>query len=783
MTRALELELDDVVLQEIKDFTEKLDGFLDGSLQEEKWQKRRLWQGIYGQRQPDVSMIRIKIPYGIGTTQQFRVIADLAKTVTNNILHITTRAALQLHYIPTPETPGVIQALADIGLTSREACGNVVRNVTATPYAAITPDQVFNVIPLAEFLFKHCLRNPYSQNFPRKFKISFSGNEEGDHGLSYMHDIGFIASQKDGEYTLNVYAAGGLGGRPIGADLIEKDMAIEDILICTTALMRIFNEFGNRENRNKARMKFIKNEWGVEQFINKYKEEFNRIKTSEYGKSLLLDVSTLDLALPTEVADKNKVYDLLQDKLWVENAVFAQNTIDTYGIHVRVRMGDITSENMHALCDLADKFGTGEIRSTCSQNMILPNIPLENISQVYEKLVALGYGSWEFHNISNVIACPGRSTCNLSVTSSKGLAEALIEGFEKDESLKIGGEDAQINISGCHNGCGQHALASIGFNGSSRVIDGKAVPCAVVSIGGGAKSGIRQMGRRLGRVAAKKAPEAVKAIIAYYKEHAPAGQKISEYLSKVDVKELKPVIKPFDQIESYELDPDAFLDYGMQSGEEYSPAVGLGECAGGVLNLVTEAFDDSLNYIDMAKDVLAKDFFADVYFNLREAVLHTMSGTLIEAGEKEKSFTKCWDLYSQFYDANEKLPQRPDLRDEACELDKESAKALLKVVSDYCNDIYSLYKKDKENLKPAQDGEALTSLDLRGIECPINFVKAKMALENLTDDEELSMMIDTGEAYRMVPASLREEGHKVVELAPSEDETYYTLVVLKNGIK
>ncbi|MCM8538263.1 MAG: sulfurtransferase TusA family protein [Lentisphaeraceae bacterium] len=783
MTRALELEMDSVVLDEIQEFTEKLNGFIDGSIHPEDWQKRRLWQGIYGQRQPDVSMIRIKIPYGIGTTKQFRAIANLSKKVTNGILHITTRAALQLHYIPKEMTPEVLTGIAEVGITSREACGNVVRAVTADPYAAITPDQVFNVIPLAEFLFKHCLRNPYSQNFPRKFKISFSGNEEGDYGLSFMHDIGFIASEKDGKYTLNVYAAGGLGGRPIGADLIEKDMAIEDILICTTALMRIFNEFGNRKNRNKARMKFIKDTWGLEEFIRKYQEEVNRIKDSEYGKSLLVDVSTLDLDLPKESADISKLAGVVEDSLWLENCVFAQNTVDTYGIRVRVRMGDLTSEQMHSLCDIVDSCGDGEIRSTCDQNLILPNIALNKIPEAYAKLKELGYDSWEFKNISNVVACPGRSTCNLSVTSSKGLADALITAFDADASLKEGVSDAQINISGCHNGCGQHALGSIGFNGSSRMIDGKAVPCAVMSIGGGAKDGIRQMGRRLGRVAAKKAPEAVKALIDHYKANAPEGQIFSQYLAEIDPKTIKDVVKPFDQISSYADEPEVFLDYGMEEGEEYSPAVGAGECAGGVLNLVTESFDDSKNYINMAEDVLAKGFFGDVYFNAREAVLHTMSGALIEAGESEKKFDAAWDLYSKFYGSNDKLPVRPDVQDEKKDLDEAAAKTLLTDAKAYCEKVLALYREDHANLKPAQDEEAVTSLDLRGIACPINYVKAKMALEKLADADSLEMQIDTGEAYRMVPASLREDGHKVVELAPSEDETYYILVVLKNGLK
>ena len=247
MSKPLVLDYDKTVRDEIADYQSYLDDLKSGKIYEEEWQKRRLWQGIYGQRQPDVQMIRIKFPYCMGTSGQFRSVAQVARTMTNSVIHITTRGALQLHFLKRDETPQLLKLLAESGLTSREACGNVVRNVTATPYAGITPEQVFNVIPLAQKVFEHCLRNPYSQNFPRKFKISFSGSEQGDYGLSYMHDIGYVASSKDGKYTVNVYAGGGLGGRPVGADLIAKDMPLEHILINATALMRLFNEYGNRK--------------------------------------------------------------------------------------------------------------------------------------------------------------------------------------------------------------------------------------------------------------------------------------------------------------------------------------------------------------------------------------------------------------------------------------------------------------------------------------------------------------------------------------------------------
>lgn len=790
MTRALELEFDSVVQEEIKDFTEVLTGLENGTVAEEEWQKRRLWQGIYGQRQPDVTMIRIKIPYGLGTTDQFRAVADAASDLSNGVLHITTRAAVQIHFIPRGDTPELITRMAKAGVTSREACGNVPRNVTADPYAGIGADQVFNVIPAAELLFNHCLRNPYAQNFPRKFKIAFSGNDHNDYGLSFMHDIGFVASEKDGKFTFDVHAAGGLGGRPIGASLIVKDLQIEDILICTTALMRIFNEHGNRKNRNKARMKFIKDSWGVEKFTEEYEKEFNRIKDSEYGKSLIVDMSQESLKLPTDVADISKVSALVADSEWVDKCVFPQNTADTFGIRVRVRQGDLNADQMHALCDLADKLGTGEIRTTVDQNIIIPHIAIGGIVEAYATLKALEYVDPKFHHISNVVACPGRSTCNLSVTSSKGLAESFMQAFEADPELAKGAESGVINISGCHNGCGQHALATIGFNGSSRMVGGKAVPCANVGIGGGAKEGVRSMARRAGRVAAKKAPQALAALVQYYKDNAEEGQDINTFMQTCDIKAIKAVLKPFDAVEAYDENPDAYRDFDQAEGEEYSPAVGQGECAGGVLNLVTEGFDDAKNFIKMAQDVLANGFYNDVAYNAREAVRSVMRASLIEAGETLKEFEECWTAYDKYFAKNEDLPARPaSLRNELAAMANEDlAESLLADASAYYEEIVRVYREEKEKFVPHIEEEAdetpagdVKKLDLTGVGCPMNYVKAKLAVEQLASGTPLEIIIDAGEPYRNVPNSLQLDGHKITQLAPINDDAQYSLIIIKDG--
>ena len=789
MSRVLEFEFNQEVQDELVEFKGFKESMEAGEVSESAWQKRRLWQGIYGQRQPEVQMIRIKIPYGIANTKQIRKLADMAETHSNDVLHITTRSAIQMHYVPFANTPDFVKELTEVGLTSREGCGNTIRNVTADPFASSGAGQLFDVVPVAKRVVEHSLRNPYAQNFPRKFKMTFSGNEAEDNGHSYMHDVGFVASSiENGVYKFNVYAAGGLGGRPIGADLVDEDLPAEDALICATAFMRIFNEHGNRENRNKARMKFIKHGWGLDKFIEAYKEEFNRIKSSEYGKSLILTFEEGELELPQGTSDISKVSAVIDDAEWVKNCVRAQNTDDLYTVQIRVDLGDFTSTQARVLCDITDKYADGEIRTLPSQNIVVPDVKLATIAEMYAELKEAGYANSQFHHITNVVACPGRSTCNLSVTSSKGLAKALNESFKDNKELTHLGERVRINISGCHNGCGRHSVASIGFNGSSRVLGDHAVPCAMMQVGGGVGFGRRDMARRVGRVAAKKAPDAVAAIIEYYKAQN-VEVSLEEWLETVDVKVLKPIIKPFDQIEAYDLNPDVYADYEQPEGEEYSPAVGAGECAGGVMNLVAESLDDSTNYINMARKVFEQEFFFDVIFNVKEAVKHTLDAGLMKAGEKVSDYSEAFATYNAYYEANAVVPAPKALlaEDAGKEVTFAQAAEYLQAAELFVNDFKALYEKDGDAIEAVitatEEKEGRPFLDLRGIECPMNYVKAKLVLNGLEDGAEFAMIIDTGDSFRMVPNSLKLDGHKVVELDPINDNQNYSLIVVKNGMK
>nr|HOX52762.1 nitrite/sulfite reductase [Fibrobacteria bacterium] len=320
---ALKFVKDQVVIDEIADFRKILDGFQNGQLPESAFQKRRLWQGIYGQRQPGVQMIRIKVPYGVADTAMLRSMAVQARGRSNGILHITTRQAVQIHHIPRGETGDLIDDLATDGLTSREACGNTVRALTGDYMAGIGIDQVFDFRPVADRVFLHCLRNPYSQNFPRKFKIAFSGSET-DRGLTSIHDIGFTARERDGIKGFRVVAGGGLGAQPISAETVEDFLPVSEVLIATTALMRLFNAHGNRAQRMKARMKFVKEKWGIAKFREVYRGLFDELAASEYGKSLLLDPDALALDLVEERSDASGLSVAGASADWVSESVEAQ---------------------------------------------------------------------------------------------------------------------------------------------------------------------------------------------------------------------------------------------------------------------------------------------------------------------------------------------------------------------------------------------------------------------------------------------------------------------------
>jgi sulfite reductase (ferredoxin) len=779
---ALKFEKSQVVVEEIADFRKILEDFQEGRLPESAFQKRRLWQGIYGQRQLGVQMIRIKIPYGAADTAMLRSVGEQARLRSNGIVHLTTRQAVQIHHIPRGQTGDLIDQLADHGLTSREACGNTVRAITGDYLAGIGTDQVFDFRPVADRVFNHLLRNPYSQNFPRKFKIAFSGSE-ADRGLTNLHDIGFICTVQDGVHGFRVVAGGGLGAQAIPAETVEEFLPVSHVLICTTALVRLFNAHGNRAQRMKARMKFVKEKWGIVKFREVYRGLFDELAGSDYGKSLLVDASMLSLELPAERSTKDGLSVPGAPAEWLDEAVLPQIGHDLFSVKVRLPLGDIHADVLDKLLDLVVSYGGDEIRLTPDQNLVLASVPKQKLSDVHAGLVALGLADHRVARLSNVLACPGRSTCNLSMTSSKGLATAISKLLDTRPDLDAIG--SSIKISGCPNSCGQHHIATIGFHGVGlRAGGGKSAPFAQLMLAGGAENGIRRMARRSVRVSTKRAPEAVATLVEAWKSESK-GESLDDFLLAIPDARVKELLAPYSELPVYDQNPSAFRDWGED--EDYNPAMGQGECAGGVTDLINEALMDAENTQKMARTLIQGSFWKDAVTNAREAVGHVFRAGLSNAGETSVSWEADLATWRKFYGSNQALPEVPEtLLVSHAQVTEAVAREYVADSGAFVEAVTEVYRWKPEKFKPAAivdstDGgdRKIPLLDLKGIASNQAFVKIKLKLELLEAGQEVEAILDAGDPYRNVPASLRIEGHEITQLEPINNAEQYSLIVRK----
>ncbi|MEN9355664.1 MAG: hypothetical protein RL318_2989, partial [Fibrobacterota bacterium] len=459
------------ILEDLADYRRWVEDLDAGKITPAEFRRRRLLAGMYGQIQPGVHMLRVKIPDGIVSSSQLRVLAKASQDYGHGILHITTRQAIQIHYIPRSKSPDLLDDLADHGLTGREGCGNTVRAITVDPLAGLSCDQVFDVRPVAGAIFRFFLLNPFSQNLPRKFKISVSGSK-ADRALSYMHDCGFVAVKQKGKLGFRLSAGGGLGALPIGAEVIEEFLPIEKAVLATLALVRIHNDHGNRKVRAKARLKFVKERWGIEKLQAEFRRHLSELENSPWGQQFLLDPDRLSLALPKSQATEVLPVPKGVPAAWITEAVHPQ--LDgRFSVAVRVDLGDLPAATAQALADLAQDLGDGTLRTTVEQNLWIPGVESKSLSKLWKALRELGLSDHRFFNVSNAVACPGRTTCALSLTSSKGLASAITRTLDKHPDLDVPG---RIRISGCTNSCGHHHIAELGFHGMARSFGGHAAP-------------------------------------------------------------------------------------------------------------------------------------------------------------------------------------------------------------------------------------------------------------------------------------------------------------------
>jgi len=534
-------------------------------------------------------MQRIKIPFGGLNPNQMDVLADVAEEYSDAICHITTRQDVQLHYVHIEDTPDVMRRLASVGITTREACGNSVRNVTACSLAGVCRCEAFDTTPYAKALAYHLLGHPDTQDMGRKFKVAFSGCKTTSCGLTNIHDLGFIAKtwQSNGvtHRGFEVVIGGGLGAVPYDAKLFEATVPEEEIMPLAQAVTRVFARLGEKRNRGRARMKFLIEKIGLEEFRRLVIEERKVLPNDPRWTEYLQDVeryreepskpaSTLHLANPDP-----------EFEAWRATNVYAQRQSGYVVATVTLPLGDITSWQLRQLADVARKYVGDTVRTTVEQNLVLRWVSEGDLPALYAELKRLDLALGGAGKIEDVVACPGTDTCKLGIANSRGLAAVLHEDLvarQKKGGIDPAVRDLHIKMSGCFNSCGQHHLADIGFYGVSRKIGGATVPHFRVLMGGEWENNGATYGLTIGAVPSKRIPEFIDHVTQKYLANRASGERFKDYCARIGKKALKEMVDAFSAVPPYAVDRTLYSDW--RDPREFTISdITTGECAGEVV--------------------------------------------------------------------------------------------------------------------------------------------------------------------------------------------------------
>jgi sulfite reductase (ferredoxin) len=577
------------VQSEIRRFAEEIERLEQGQLDPDDFKRFRLENGVYGIRgNPELHMVRVKVRFGQVTPDQLHALAEIADRFTpNRKVHITTRQDFQFHYVKRRDVPVVLACIASSGLTTREACGNTVRNVTACPLAGISTAERFDVTPYADAVSKYFLRNPVNQNLPRKFKIAFEGCYQ-DHVRTPIHDIGAVAAvvERGGklERGFRLYIAGGLGAQPTSAELLEEFTQADLLIPTCEAVIRIFDRHGNRRpehtQRMRARMKFLAREWGIEKLRSAILNERRFILATRSGLANYhieaVEETAPEISIPHQLPpgwSNSREY-----QRWRSTNVLDQKQAGYCAVLIRCELGDVTSDELRAVAQAARRWCDGRVRTTITQNLMLRWVPEAALPWVYCDLAKAGLAKADAHTLADITRCPGADTCQLALTHSRGLAEAISAVITEEFSNFPELTDLSIKISGCMNSCGQHHIADIGFYGASTEVAGHLMPQYIVLVGGRTQEGRAEFGKPVAKVPANRAPEAARLLLSFYRRQREDTEPFSRFVERVGLKQIRDLLAPLAQVLPFESAPELYHDLG-DDRQVFTAELGPGECA------------------------------------------------------------------------------------------------------------------------------------------------------------------------------------------------------------
>lgn len=814
------------ILEEIEAFESEVERVNAGDVSSDLFKPFRLQHGIYGQRQPGVQMVRIKIPFGGLTANQLRRIAEMAERYATGVGHVTTRQDIQLHFALLKDVGTIMRGLAEVGVTTREACANTVRNVTACHLAGVCQGEVFDVTPYAKTVALHLLRNPLNQSLPRKFKIAFSGCRH-DCALTPIHDIGLLAARReDGTIGFRMAVGGGLGSAPRIAQVLREFVPMDELIPTIEAVIKVFDTLGNRKNRNKARMKFVIEKLGFDEFKRRWEEAYVSMGHArpDHGPITLLQHRDEPIPLimpgPTKAGangngsgngakGNGQAVQETAYQTWKRTNVVPQKQPGYAAAVIKLQMGDLTAQQMQVVADLAESYSNGNLRTTINQNLIIRWVPESRLEEFYNELVPHGLADPGAELVEDIIACPGTDTCGLGITSSKGLARAMAEIFPPGrvpEDLK----GVSVKISGCHNSCAQHHIATIGLHGVGKRLGEHVAPHYELHLGGQV-NGTAKIGQMTVKLPAKNVPAAISHLLTVYRRDRSAGESLPAFLTRAGKARLKEELIPYTIVPPFEEDATYYYDWEGED-EFILEDLGPGECAGGALEMIDNRILEAEQELYQARILAEKHQYSVSVNKAYRAVLAGAKALLVTEGIDPSTDADTLLEFERRMSGTSVIPasyrnlgaQISDLgpKDTTAEF-AQSKIAFAKGFVEVCKAATEQMGKDLKlaqtdtskgdapsGRKAAQgsghdepasaESAAAPVYDLRGVMCPLNYVKTKLKLEMMEAGERLEVWLDAGDPIKNVPMSLRNDGHKVLAEEPlTPEKAHYKVLVEK----
>ncbi|MCK8824418.1 sulfurtransferase TusA family protein [Fuchsiella alkaliacetigena] len=764
----------------VKEDTEKYEGeverFLAGEIDAVRFKSYRVPMGVYSQRGAAEKkyMVRVRAPGGVITKEQLEVLNELAAEYGSGYLHFTTRQDVQIHAVEMEDTPEILNKLLEVGLSPRGGGGNTVRNVANASRAGVNPEEVFDTTPHALALTEYLIKSRSSFNLPRKYKIAFSSTA-ADEGLATVNDLGFIAKEVDGERGFKVYAAGGMGNGAAVAILLEEFILEEEIFHVAEAIKRFFDDYGDRSNKHRARLRFVRKRLGEEEFIAKYQQYLAEVLEEgiETEEIKYFQIEREEVVEPEEV-------NLSADYIYPEKE------IGYYSVELRPENGDFKyAEFKELLAKLPDNIS---YRTTNRQSLLLRGIKDQQLESLIGEIKGVN-GEFLAANVATTpIACKGASTCNLGLCLSPNLASEIRKELsalaaEKEAALP------QIYISGCPNCCGQHIIGKIGFEGRAKRVDGKLVPHYALLLGGRVAEDKSRYGEKLIDLPARRIPKFLVALaeqLAEDESYEPT--KFNQYLEEQGLDRIEALAKEFTDIPAYAEEPEIYRDWGQE--EDFSLAGrGAGECGAGVMDIIELDLNTARDNYQEAIEDEADDLLYQAIVNAARALL------IIKGIDTQKDRVIIEEFKAEFIDSGLVAEENRELLNSALDYQlgdvdnlltwQDQVEKLIERVEKLFSSLNSKLEFDlpEEELKAGKSvkdevAESTDVADLRGVECPMNFVKAKVAIAPLESGASLEIYLDEGEPIANVPQSLAEEGHQILSKEQTE-EGYYILKVEK----